>query len=321
MRVVFLPRYAEYGASSRYRHYFLAEYLKSKDYNVVVYPFFYFKDYKAILYPFYFIFRVFVLLRFRNANFYIEADPFPYLRIPYTPKSYIIDFDDPVWLWDRVYFGLNVERKWNALVKNASLLVSGSYCTLNLWKETAGFKIVYAPTSFSKDFYPVIETRTDELIGCWIGSPSTSKHIDILFNREPSLLELKWNLVGYKGPLEGKATVTVLPWSKISEINAAKNSSFAISPLYGDSEEVNFKCGFKIVQFLALGLPTFVNNSGANRFFLEYSGVVKVDTSWHERIRQCYFYEGRLIRNEFEEKLSTDKVFPVLKRSIEDVWN
>ena len=322
MRIVFLPRYGKYGASSRYRHFFLASWLNDQGYNTVVYPFFIFKRFKGLLYCFYFLRRFLVLVKHRRDLFYIEADVFPYLGFGIRPRNYFLDFDDPVWNWDKIRLGNLSDRKWYKLVDGAKLLVSGSTHTLNLWSERTKVDTLLAPTTFSKDFYESVnfQAEVESLTGCWIGSPSTSKFVDDLFKNQPEFSEYNWVFVGYEGELEVNNNILVLDWSKQNEIYAASISNFAISPLFGSSEEINFKCGFKIVQYLALGLNTFVNPVGPNLFFKDSVGVHLVSDSWVQSVQNTTLIDANLIKQDFVGNLCSELIFTNIQSKIGNVW-
>ncbi|WP_432788501.1 hypothetical protein [Polaribacter marinivivus] len=320
MKIIFLPRYNYWGASSRYRHFMLSKFLNESNVKTSIYPFFEKKDNKIIFYLYYFIKRFLIIIFNKNSKFYVEGDIFPYLPFNLLlPKYYIIDLDDPLWNLEKINTKYNT-KKWTKLIQNSSFLVSGSPFTLKYWKKKCKNLLThFTPTTFKSHFYSIPSKSLNERkIGGWIGSPSTSKYVDDLFDKEQDLvIEFNWILVGYKGKYKNYKNVKVLDWSKYNEEAMAINSDFAISPLTYDSKISDYKCGFKIVQYLALGLNTIINDVGANKIWKDSLGVHTVNLNWHESIKNSNFIENNRIQSFFKENIASENVFIELKDKIQ----
>lgn len=324
--IIFLPRYGKYAASSRYRHYFLASYLKENGYRVRIFPFYIWKNNKFILYPFYFSLRLIVILVYNNSLFYIEGDTLPHVGLRFAPKNYILDFDDPVWNWDKLFKSFS-RGKWSNLVEKSLCLVSGSKSTLKFW-EGLQPNHHYAITTFPRSFYRLEENvRGDNKSVLWIGSPSTSIHVDNIFRREPELLDkFSWYLIGYSGSLLiNQKSVTVIPWSYNAELFYASKCDVAISPLSDDDILTQYKCGFKIVQYCALGLKIVLNDSGVNKewLWLNNISVCRYQNKWSDALYSAFKLNIKRVEivENFSREISGEIVFEDIKRLIDNVWN
>lgn len=327
--MIILPRYGRYGASSRYRHYMFAEFLSGAGEECKIFPFFIFRRFKLLLYPLYVIIRIYVIVRYREHRKYVEGDFFPYLGIRLVPVSnYVIDFDDPVWEWDRILRSFS-ENKWTRLVSGSDMVVSGSSFTIDYWTQRMRGELTtaFVPTSFSCDLYrQKIRLPTGEKPHVlWIGSPSTSKHVDWLFEVDVSLIyAFNWHLIGYSGKIVEGDTVCIHPWSREAEERYGNLCSVAISPLMDTDESTRFKCGFKIVQYLALGLPVVANPFGANLIWKDAIGVQMCQPQEFK-----YFLKNSLTKltpseeiiRYFRSNISHEVVLPELRKKLENVWN
>lgn len=320
MKIIFLPRYNYWGASSRYRHFMLSQFLNESNIQTSIYPFFEKKNYKTIFYLFYFIKRFLIVIFNRNSKFYIEGDIFPYLPFNILlPKYYVIDLDDPLWNLEKINSKF-INKKWSELIGKSLLLVSGSPYTLKFWRKKCKYiSTHFTPTTFKSDFYNNFgKFSLDRKTGGWIGSSSTSIYIDDLFDSEQDLiLKFNWILVGYSGKYENHYNIKVLSWSKANEESMACISDFAISPLTHNVKISDYKCGFKIVQYIALGLNTIINEVGANKIWMESPGVHVVKSNWCHSIENSNFIENHKIQSFFNKNIASEHVFINLKKKLE----
>lgn len=319
--IIVLPRYGEYGASSRYRHYLLTDYLRKEGHSVRIFPFYIWKSNKFLMYPIYAFLRLLVLCIFHKRLFYVEGDFFPHMGIGISPRRYILDFDDPVWNWDKIFKSYS-SRKWDRLVRGSEHLVSGSKETLNYWSKLQP-KGLYAITTFPKNFYPCVDSiGSSKRSVLWIGSPSTSPHVDEIFRSEPELSSLfEWYLVGYSGTFsDTKEQIHTIEWSYDAELHYASKCNIAIAPLSSADSEAKFKCGFKIVQYCALGLKVVLNRSGVNKEWSWLNNAITVDADgkWSETLEKALAMplDRSLIRTQFDQDLSGEIVFERIKNLI-----
>jgi glycosyltransferase involved in cell wall biosynthesis len=100
----------------------------------------------------------------------------------------------------------------------------------------------------------------------WIGSPTTVHYLQLL--REPlQHLATKQRFVlrvigGGVVDIPG-VQVEVMPWVETSEVKDISECQVGVMPLL-DSAWEHGKCGYKLIQYMACGLPLVASNVGVN---------------------------------------------------------
>jgi len=213
----------------------------------------------------------------------IHCELFPYLpafferllrwrRIPY-----VLDFDDAIFH--------NYDQHGNALVRYAlghkmAAAIQGATTVLAGNEYLASYarrynsRVEVLPTVVDLDRYG-LERHAGEstafTVG-WIGSPSTAPYVlDIqpalegFFARSPGRLVL----VG-SGPVAMPGVpLEVHRWSEASEVNDLREFDVGIMPL-PDTPWTRGKCGFKLIQYMATGLPVVASPVGVNSTLVDH---------------------------------------------------
>lgn len=107
----------------------------------------------------------------------------------------------------------------------------------------------------------------DEVVLGWIGSPSTTGYLRML---DPVLAALAargrrvaLHLIG-AGPYESRhVPVRHVPWTLASEVAALETLNVGVMPLT-DDPWARGKGGYKILQYMAMGIPTVASPVGIN---------------------------------------------------------
>ena len=86
--------------------------------------------------------------------------------------------------------------------------------------------------------------------------------LELLSARPNALLRLVSNQ--RFGPLEGHPQVEQIAWTKASELGHLRAFDVGIMPL-DDTPLTRGKCGFKMIQYMAVGTPAVAADVGANR--------------------------------------------------------
>lgn len=149
----------------------------------------------------------------------------------------------------------------------------------------------------------------------WVGSPSTQKYILPLINFvSTSFLSdfVHFHLTGVDTSFPNCQSVTSSTWSTDSELEILSNSDIGIMPLFHGKHE-RYKCSFKLLQYLAMGLPSISSPVGFNRL-LQYKSVSLTATTYEDWLESFYFF--------YNLKLSGDlyalriRVFDFYKNSL-----
>lgn len=217
------------------------------------------------------------LLRARRHVVWLEKEALPY--IPFHIERallgrYIVDIDDAWYLsYSASSSGLvraTLSTKIQRLLAGSSLVIAGNsylsdYATSlgATWCEVVPSVVDcarYAPTQ------QPVGSKARLVVG-WIGSPATQKYLSIVLpslQRLARVIPLELHVVGGHAPATDGLMVRQFSWSEDSEVTRIQGFDIGIMPL-ADGEWERGKCAYKLVQYMATGLPVVASKVGANR--------------------------------------------------------
>lgn len=340
MKVLFLTKYYYEGPSSRYRSYNYKSFFEDENIEVTYKPLF-FDGYVTKLYKkeknskieilFSFIKRfIFLIFKARQYNhIIIEKELFPYFpywmeKILLLGKNYSLDFDDnPKYRYKKnkilnFIFG----NKIDLLVSKAKFVTVGNKWYYEDFPNNN--HLVYLPTVIDINKYDLSyknQLKKDNNIRIvWIGSPSGEKNIEKISNVLKNLSKKYFNiiltLIGSNLSIEG-VNVENIKWSEENEVKKLMESDIGIMPLEDGYWEKG-KCGFKLIQYMACGLPVIANSVSANKEIIdntENGFLVNSDEEWFKYLEilindeQLRNSMGLLGRKKIEKKYSYQLIY------------
>lgn len=205
-------------------------------------------------------------------------------------KLDVYDFDDALFVGsigsENHGFG-KIKReaeRWQSYVGRARLVIAGNAYLADRAREHAE-RVEVVPTCVDPSIQPLREHRDQEIVRIgWIGSRSTAaylKHclpmLDKL-NRNGQRVELV--LVGAGTPFDA-TWITSLPWTLESEKKILASLDIGIMPL-PDDEWTRGKCGYKLLQYFAAGVPAVASPVGVNAGIVgaERGVLASTETEW-----------------------------------------
>ncbi|MET0067268.1 MAG: glycosyltransferase family 4 protein [Candidatus Thiodiazotropha sp.] len=292
LKVLLLCRYPRLGASSRLRSYQYLPLLAEAGIDVTVSALF---D-EAYLQGFYatgakrpvdlaraYLARLRRLFGVKRYDLvWLEKELFPWipawfesvLRLMRVP--YLVDYDDAIFhrydqsssVWVRRLLGRKIDR-----VMACSTLVTAGNAYLAARAERAGARDVRVlPTVVDVSRYPLKQHHEHEDLSIgWIGSPSTAGYLELI--REPLARlgeehRLRLLIIGADTLTIPGVEVEARPWSEAREAELIRQCDVGVMPLKDDLWERG-KCGYKLIQYLASGLPVVASPVGVNREIVE----------------------------------------------------
>ena len=182
-------------------------------------------------------------------------------------RKLIFDYDDALWLRDSYSLkGLHSRkrlRRFQAMTRRADLMVAGnSY----LAEQAVQSRII--PTCVEPDRYPLAQHRSNEVIRLvWIGSASTLQGLDqfreVLEAVGAALPNVHLKLICDRFLALKNLTVETIPWTEATEAEEIAEADIGISYVPDDAWSRG-KCGLKILQYQAAGLPVVTNPVGVH---------------------------------------------------------
>jgi glycosyltransferase involved in cell wall biosynthesis len=207
----------------------------------------------------------------------------------------ILDVDDAVWL--RRPFGRftmpDIARAMDAVTAGNSYLAEyfGRYC-----KE-----VYVVPTAIDLDRFTLrpesVNESPEKFVIGWTGSSSNFKYLDTIesvlarFMQEYDGVELI--LIAdrpWEYSLLPADKVRFIRWSMEEEVRVLHSMSVGLMPLADDKWSLG-KCAFKMLQYMAVGLPVIVSPVGMNRDVLQKADIgfaAGSSDQWYEALVSLY---------------------------------
>lgn len=208
-----------------------------------------------------------------------EASPigppvFEWLWARVLRRKIIYDFDDALWIpsdsaANKIATRLKAFWKIGSICKWAYVIVGGNNYLSDFGKKHArGGRVITIPT--------VVDTvnRYDRLkaqdaqpltIG-WTGSHSTLPYLDAIvpvISRLQEETDFTFLVIADKRPDLPLKRWEFIPWNRETEISDLLRLNIGVMPLTADPWSEG-KCGFKLIQYLSLGIPAVASPVGVN---------------------------------------------------------
>ena len=243
----------------------------------------------------------------------------------FLKRPYVMDVDDSVWLdWPLGKYAIpHILRRTDAVVAGNSYIADwfSKYCK----------KVYVLPTAIDIERYAKrsdsITAEKEKFTIGWTGLASNYKFLGLIeqplirfFQDYPDaelmlIAERPWKST--KIPTD---RIKFVRWNQQIEASALQEMSVGIMPL-PDNEWTRGKCSFKMLQYMAAGLPVVVSPVGMNNDILAKGQIgfaASTSQQWYEALetlyknRQLQLNMGNTARRVVEQDFSAIKVADAL---------
>lgn len=358
MRILMLSRYDQLGASSRLRMLQYIPWFEKMGAKVTVSPLFDDK-YLCLLYKSknrflnrflnlgkistYYFKRLHSVLFCKNYDVvWIEKEIFPYcpglceLILSMRGIKYVVDYDDAIFhnydLASSFITRFLLKNKLKPLLSNSSAVTAGNQYLANLSYKNCANSVYICPTVVDINRYMLKHEPIDETIRIgWIGSSSTSLYLKILaepLRRVALVKKIIFVTIGAPKLSFPGVLIEQHDWTLETEVSLLNSIHIGVMPLF-DSPWERGKCGYKLIQYMALGKPVIASPVGVNHDIVtpDVGYLADSDASWKDAliklIEQPTIREqfGKAARTKVEQKYSLQVTQPIVFQLFKDLIN
>jgi glycosyltransferase involved in cell wall biosynthesis len=217
-------------------------------------------------------------------------------------KSAILDVDDAIWLYRGGLAAANVSAAVDLIVCGNNYLAE--------YFSRYGKSIVIIPTGVdTQRFHPMRNMNNHRKVIGWSGTSGGFRFFTEKIESELAKLLKKnsdwiFRVVSDKPPifkLINPNQIDYIPWSEKNEVESIASMDVGIMPL-DNSDWCRGKCSYKMLLYMACGVPVVVSNIGMNREILDYAPIgigVPENGDWYEALEAIMIDEnmGRVFGN------------------------
>lgn len=349
MEILTLTRYDSMGASSRLRSLQYLSWFEKSALTCTVSPlidndtlqaFYQTGNYSLSHLIKAYVHRIHILLKKQKFDLiWIEKEALPWLPawlecnlLGETP--YVLDYDDAIFHnYDqhtspvvRYFFGRRIDK----LMSGAALITAGNAYLAQRAIKAGSRKVEIIPTIIDLERYSLKTTTTTKnniphIV--WIGSPHTLKYLKLIEKPLAALSQkftFKLRIINSISLDLPGVDVEFVPWTETTEVASLQTCDIGVMPLV-DSPWERGKCGYKLIQYMACGLPVVATPVGVNTEIVrdENGYLATTDEEWIEALSkllgdaQLRQYMGEAGRKRVEAEFCIQQIAPRLIRSLE----
>lgn len=211
-------------------------------------------------------------------------------------KKIIFDFDDAIWIpnvseSNRLFRFLKVYSNTRRIIRLSYNVSCGNEYLRNFALQYNP-RAFYNPTTIDTEHHHNRIRQLPEVftIG-WTGSHSTIQYLEEVIPviaRLEQQYPIRFHVISDRVPPWKLNCLQFIPWQKDTEVDELLKFSAGLMPLRHDPWSEG-KCGFKALQYMALGIPALVSPVGVNTTIVDH-GIngyyCRSEEEWEQMLRQ-----------------------------------
>lgn len=247
-------------------------------------------------------------------------------------RRLVFDLDDAIFCRDTGTASSGRMRRFRNIVRRADAVWAGNEYLATAVKHArdgmAASSVLHVPTALNPGRYAVSQQNEESVVLVWIGSSSTRKYLESLLPVLERLAECHTNIrlrvvADFEFPCE-KIPVEFVRWSSLAEIDSLQSSHIGLAPLT-DDRWTQGKCGCKVLQYMAAGLPVVSSDMPVHRSLLgtDCGSFAESESAWLSalssllRSREMRIQCGDAGLERVRQSFSLNAVFPEMLGTVE----
>ena len=256
----------------------------------------------------------------------------PYLYLLHICSKHIIfDLDDAIFCRDNGSTSRTRLGRFAQVVRRCHQVWAGNGYLADAAQRYNSATILL-PTSLEPEKYAIKITKpSDSLDLVWIGSSSTRKYLEPALPVFEQLADrfpfLRLKIVADFDLPSNRLRIEAVPWSEKGEAEALASAHIGIAPM-PDNAWTRGKCGLKVLQYMAAGLPVVSSPVGVNKDIVEHGitgFLAESSDEWETAIEQLIRDPdlrqamGEAGRKRVAEHFSIEMTFQKMARELEEL--
>lgn len=247
-------------------------------------------------------------------------------------KNIVFDFDDAIYLCDK---GEKFIPRLEYMLKSSKYVVLENDCTKEYTQRfNKNILLITGPIDIQRYTPKENDSNRREVVLGWIGSPTTSVYLELLYKVFEIIAgryrNLVIELIGLSMPPKLKGVnIVVKKWTLYTEVPDLQDFDIGLMPLYNDKWSEG-KGGYKLLQYMAMGIPSVASPVGINNQLIKegVNGFLACgQEEWVEKLSRLI--EDPELRNKMgrngrkiaEELYSCEVSAPRLIRELRSIYN